>query len=142
MVVVQKPALWQRIALCIAGFLFVCGIICFCIVGGFSLRSKAWIARAAELGNPEGKPEDMFQCCEHLEHFTSAGLKVAPLNLAMQFSAESRIGEFKNWTLEQSFGFHSWMMPGAERYCLSKPDRRQRWQTFKRRMLAEFLKHI
>lgn len=37
MVIVQKLALWKRIALCIAGFIFICGVICFCIVGGFIL---------------------------------------------------------------------------------------------------------
>lgn len=110
--------------------------------GGFSLRSKAWIRRAAELRNPEGKPEDIFQCCEHLKHFTSAGLKVAPLELAMRFSAESRIGEFKNWTLDKSFGFHSWMMSGADRYRLSRPTFRERLHTWKRKALSETLKYF
>lgn len=110
--------------------------------GGFSLRSKAWIKRAAELGNPEGKPEDVYQCAEHLDFFTSAGLKVAPLELAMRFSAESRIGEFKNWSLDQSFGFHSWMMPGAERYRLSRPSFRERLHTWKRKALSEVLKYF
>ena len=110
--------------------------------GGFSLRSKAWISRAAQLGNPFGKPEDTFQCRENLDFFTSARLRVAPIPLAMQFSAESRIGEFKNWRLDQSFGFHSWMMPCSDLYRLSIPTKRERWHGYKRRCLSEFLKHF
>lgn len=111
--------------------------------GGFSLRSRAWINRASRLKNPQGLPEDTFQCSDNITFFKEKGLKVAPLDLAMRFSAEARIGEYKNWKLSDSFGFHSWMMPGAEKYRLTYAVTfKEKLQAWKRKLLAETVKHF
>lgn len=74
--------------------------------GGFSLRSKRWLERASSLSLPKNASEDMFSCIAEIQHFARANCRVAPLDVAMQWSFEHAIEEFPNWTLKDSFGFH------------------------------------
>ena len=75
--------------------------------GGFSLRSKRWLETASRLEKlPLNVSEDLYCGVTHRDHFTRAGLHIAPLDLAMRWSFEHPIKEFPDWHLDDSFGFH------------------------------------
>ena len=99
--------------------------------GGLSLRSRAWMERARELGNPCGRAEDYWQCAENAAHF--AGLRVAPLELAARFAVENPMPELGGWRLEDSWGFHDFTFPGAERHRLRPATSYERWRAVARR---------
>lgn len=75
--------------------------------GGFSLRSKQWLERAAMLPKlPRGTSEDVYTSILREDHFVHAGNVIAPLEVAMRWSFEHPVEEFPNWKLPDSFGFH------------------------------------
>lgn len=88
--------------------------------GGFRLTSRRWLARTC----PENHPppfdvkavhgsDDCYSCTVYRKFYEDAGLKIAPIDVALRFSLEHRIEEFPNWIPEQSFGFHGQFVPGA-----------------------------
>jgi hypothetical protein len=84
--------------------------------GGFSLRSKQWLERASTLPPIVlPKSEDVYTSIDRVQHFTHAGCRIAPLELAMRWSLEHVIEEFPKWTLKDSFGFHGLIGKDAAR---------------------------
>jgi len=86
--------------------------------GGFSLRSRKWIELSSKLlaSSPFDSPgvygsEDCY-CCKKFRHiYERAGLKIAPVSLAMNWSLEHPIEEYPGWTSDLSFGFHGFYHP-------------------------------
>lgn len=75
--------------------------------GGFSLRSRKWLDAASKLpAIPPATAEDVYSNVFNIKHFTYFGCKIAPLNVAMNWSLEHRIEEYPNWKIGDSFGFH------------------------------------
>jgi hypothetical protein len=75
--------------------------------GGFSLRSRRWLQTQAALRHQyDGYPEDQWCAVNHRRDFERAGLKIAPLGLAIRFAFQQFIPAFPGWSLHQSFGFH------------------------------------
>lgn len=90
--------------------------------GGFSLRSKRWLERAASpLSSPLFEDvrvrgsEDCYCCTVFRDFYLSAGLTVAPIGIAIRFSIEHPVDEFPTWNPEHSFGFHGFFHRGNER---------------------------
>ncbi|NDC80832.1 MAG: hypothetical protein EB090_06175 [Verrucomicrobia bacterium] len=76
--------------------------------GGCSLQSKKFrnfIDSHAHLYR-EGTLSDVFFCQELYPQAVSAGIRFAPLDLALRFSIENKIPEFPRWKPSQSFAFH------------------------------------
>ena len=73
--------------------------------GGFSLRSNKFINLCRNI-QWRGEHEDAACCIFNKQYFLDNNCKYAPLELAMQFSLESKIPECSNYSLETSFGFH------------------------------------
>lgn len=76
--------------------------------GGCSLQSKKFrnfVDAHAHLYR-EGTLSDVFFCQELYPQALLAGIRFAPLDLALCFSMENRIPEFPNWKPAQSFAFH------------------------------------
>jgi hypothetical protein len=82
-----------------------------CGNGGFSLRSKKLLNLSQKLKyDPyheeyDCAPEDWFLCVKNRKFFEENGIKFAPLELAQNFSFETRMG-FENEGFHSSFGFH------------------------------------
>lgn len=92
--------------------------------GGFSLRSKKFLAESSKLiyrqyqdasilnKLPKGSiiPEDWFMCCYCYDTMISNGIKFAPVNLAYNFSVEHPSNDkiyYRNiLSTYRSFGFH------------------------------------
>ena len=76
--------------------------------GGCSLQSKKFrnfIDAHSHLYR-EGVLSDVFFCQELYPQALAAGIRFAPLELALRFSLENRIPEFPRWKPSQSFAFH------------------------------------
>jgi hypothetical protein len=76
--------------------------------GGCSLQSKKFrnfVDAHAHLYR-EGILSDVFFCQELYPQALAAGIRFAPLDLALRFSMENRIPEFPRWQPSQSFAFH------------------------------------
>ena len=76
--------------------------------GGCSLQSKTFrnfVDAHAHLYR-EGTLSDVFFCQELYPQALAAGIRFAPLDLALRFSMENRIPEFPRWKPSQSFAFH------------------------------------
>lgn len=76
--------------------------------GGCSLQSKKFrnfVDAHAHLYR-EGTLSDVFFCQELYPQALAAGIRFAPLELALRFSMENRIPEFPRWKPSQSFAFH------------------------------------
>ena len=76
--------------------------------GGCSLQSKKFrnFVDAHAHRYREGILSDVFFCQElHLQAL-AAGIRFAPLEVALRFSMENRIPEFPRWQPSQSFAFH------------------------------------
>jgi len=76
--------------------------------GGCSLQSKKFrnfIDAHSHLYR-EGVLSDVFFCQELYPQAMAAGIRFAPLDIALQFSMENRIPEFPRWMPSQSFAFH------------------------------------
>lgn len=73
--------------------------------GGFSLRSKK-LTQLCKLIKWSGGHEDAEICIFNRNIFESSGCIFAPLELAMQFSLESKIPECVKYDLNTCFGFH------------------------------------
>lgn len=89
--------------------------------GGFSLRSKRWLDACLTLPVKETTAEDVHCCCYYLEHFISAGCKIAPLDVAAKFCWEHDNPEFPNHGINDSFGFH-WRGHFGQREDLVEPQ--------------------
>lgn len=80
--------------------------------GGFSMRSRRWIEFAAyHLRAPFESPgvngsEDCYSCTKFRQSYESAGMRIAPVELAIRWSLEHPIDEYPRWTGSGSFGFH------------------------------------
>ena len=76
--------------------------------GGFSLRSKKLLSLTAELAQAgqlaRQNPEDVAICVYNRQLFEDRGIKFAPVDLAQQFSFESR--DHDHFTWDGQFGFH------------------------------------
>lgn len=86
--------------------------------GGFSLRSRRWLECSAHLvacpdfDAPEVQgSEDCYCCTVFREFYLAAGLRVAPLELAMRWSLEHPVEEYPRWRGLDSFGFHGFLHP-------------------------------
>ncbi len=73
--------------------------------GGFSVRSSRWLEACKELPDTS-IAEDSFCCVIHRNWFEQKGMKIAPLQLAMQWSMEHSLPDYPHWNLNHSFGFH------------------------------------
>lgn len=73
--------------------------------GGFSLRSKKFLQSCLDIFENEDilEHEDLLACVHRYEQFSSAGVKFAPVDLAIEFSIEHIVPELKSM---KSFGFH------------------------------------
>lgn len=85
--------------------------------GGFSLRSKKLLVRAAGIAG-SAHPEDNFICRVHRKDLEAQGLKFAPAHLARQFAIEAATYSLQQntWTSDGrgwngQFGFHSYLTP-------------------------------
>ena len=62
--------------------------------GGFSLRSKKFLEFAHQFKDCEGFGEDTFLCTRNYYKAVEAGIKFAPLDLAVKFSYENPLIEY------------------------------------------------
>ena len=76
--------------------------------GGCSLQSKKFrnFVEAHSHLYREGVLSDVFFCQELYPQALAAGIRFAPLELALRYSMENRIPEFPRWEPSQSFAFH------------------------------------
>ena len=81
--------------------------------GGFSMRSRRWIALAAtpRMAPPFEHPqvhrsEDCYSCTIFRSWYEQQGMKIAPLKVAAQFSLEHPIAEWPGRNTRHTFGFH------------------------------------
>lgn len=89
--------------------------------GGFSLRSHKFLQACLTLPVKETSAEDTHCCCYYHDHFTAAGCKFAPMDLAIRFALEHANPEFPNHTINDSFGFH-WRGNFGKRKDLVEPS--------------------
>ncbi len=83
---------------------------------GFSLRSRKWMAATQGLLLPNRIEEDAFVCWDHYDAMVhDAECKIAPVQLALQFSFENPLSDFPHWKPEDSFGFHGYFRPESLR---------------------------
>jgi len=76
--------------------------------GGCSLQSRKFrdfVDAHAHLYR-EGTLSDVFLCRELEEPARRAGIRFAPVDLALRFSFENRLPDFPRWKPSLSFGFH------------------------------------
>lgn len=78
--------------------------------GGFSLRSKKLIDLCKNIVPFDGEHEDGTICLRYKHFLESHGCNFAPVEVAMNFSLESRIPECE-FTLDNTFGFHGRGIP-------------------------------
>lgn len=72
--------------------------------GGFSLRSPKLFQECADIPLT-GENEDFVICELYRSHLEDKGIKFAPIEIAVQFSYEVPLEEFKN-SIYNTFGFH------------------------------------
>lgn len=90
--------------------------------GGFSLRSKKFLNIVKDLNYLEKTPsygeaftpEDHLLCKHYYNFLTQAGIKFAPVDLAIRFSFEQPLPEYPFWTHDMSFGFHGLFQSGFD----------------------------
>jgi len=92
--------------------------------GGFSLRSKKMLSVASRLFK-EGKvkryhPEDTAISVYHRKEFGDNGVKIAPAELAKEFSFEGENNENHRWTHE--FGFHGFKWTDISKWLEKHPE--------------------
>lgn len=88
--------------------------------GGFSLRSKKFLNTTKDLvylnnvGLSGGSctPEDHLLCRHYYDYLIKAGIKFAPIDIAIRFSFEQHISEYPFWNNDMSLGFHGLFQPG------------------------------
>lgn len=95
--------------------------------GGFSLRSRKWISHCA---NPLDSPdfyapqvkasEDCYFCTAYREYYEKAGLRIAPLPLALKWGLEHRTEEYPRWEVNGCFGFHGFYVKCNMPYRISE----------------------
>jgi len=76
--------------------------------GGCSLQSKRFrnfVDAHAHLYR-EGTLSDVFLCRDLEDSARAAGIRFAPVDLALRFSYENRLPDFPGWKPSQSFAFH------------------------------------
>jgi len=76
--------------------------------GGCSVQSRRFRDFVEAHGHlyREGTLSDVFFCQELYPQADAAGIRFAPLDLALRFSMENPIPEFPRWKPSQSFAFH------------------------------------
>ena len=82
--------------------------------GGFSLRSKKFLAESSKYESCEGYGEDTYLCNIHYQDMISNGIKFPSVDLACKFSIENPIREMgyiwpnsdSGFNSSRSFGFH------------------------------------
>ena len=84
--------------------------------GGCSLQSKAFRNKIEAMGAEyNGEPSDVWFCRKLRGKVIEAGLKYAPVDVAIRFSCENIPLYFSNWKPYKSFGFHG-RFPWFEEY--------------------------
>ena len=76
--------------------------------GGCSLQSRKFrdfVDDHAHLYR-EGTLSDVFLCRDLEQPAREAGIRFAPVDLALRFSYENKLPDFPRWKPEMSFGFH------------------------------------
>lgn len=76
--------------------------------GGCSLQSKRFrnfVDAHAHLYR-EGTLSDVFLCRDLEEPARKAGIRFAPVDVALRFSYENKLPDFPRWKPDMSFGFH------------------------------------
>ena len=76
--------------------------------GGCSLQSKKFrnfVGAHAHLYR-EGTLSDVFLCRDLEEPARKAGIRFAPVEVALRFSFENKLPDYPRWKPEMSFGFH------------------------------------
>ncbi len=89
--------------------------------GGFCLRSKKFLEVSAKLMQ-EGKipkihPEDVSLCIWHKDLLDKEGIKIAPAELASQFSIEG-----DDQVYENQFGFHGFSWTDIDKWIDAHPE--------------------
>lgn len=84
--------------------------------GGFSLRSKRLLDFMASRDWNDCHPEDSAISVRHRNEIESAGMKIAPVELARRFAIEGRSWDSVEWhgtanAYINQFGFHSLLTP-------------------------------
>lgn len=80
--------------------------------GGLSLRSRKWLELGRTAPAPAYEvPEDCHMCRIALDHWTSHGCKVAPVETAIRFALQKRQPDFPNHGFADSWGFHGFRSP-------------------------------
>lgn len=76
--------------------------------GGCSLQSKRFrnFVDAHADRYREGMLSDVFLCRELESEARAAGIRFAPVDVAIRFAYENRLPDFPGWKPERSFGFH------------------------------------
>lgn len=76
--------------------------------GGCSLQSRKFrdFVHAHAHRYREGTLSDVFLCRDLEEPARQAGIRFAPVDLALRFSYENKLPDFPRWKPEMSFGFH------------------------------------
>jgi len=76
--------------------------------GGCSLQSRKFrdFVDAHAHRYREGTLSDVFLCRDLEEPACQAGIRYAPVDVALRFSYENKLPDFPRWKPEMSFGFH------------------------------------
>lgn len=76
--------------------------------GGCSLQSRRFrdFIKIHAHRYREGMLSDVFFCRELEMEAAAAGIRFAPVDLALRFAFENRLSDFPRWKPSQSFGFH------------------------------------
>lgn len=93
--------------------------------GGFSWRSRKWLERSSR---PWQSPnfdapevyglEDRYCCDVYLKWYLEAGLRVAPIGVAIHWSYEHPMPQHPEWSVDKSFGFHAFCSQCNEKHRL------------------------
>ena len=92
--------------------------------GGFSLRSKKFVALCARLAQERTlakfHPEDVALCMWNRELLEERGMRFAPVDLARQFSFERMTDTSTEW--DGQFGFHGFRWTNITKWQAKHPE--------------------
>ena len=97
--------------------------------GGFSLRSKKFLEKSAELANKnifkKYHPEDLMLCVWNRKEMEEVGIKFAPADVAARFSVEGDYRDLLNAKLapyDKQFGFHGLKWTDISKWIEQNPQ--------------------
>lgn len=84
--------------------------------------------------------EDGFICCRNKHLFEAAGMRFAPIELAMYFGRENVVPEMEGIEDLEPFVFHKWMGPNAKYPCFDRPVKVDLFHRIYRAIRKKFVK--